>query len=127
MPPVATALGKGTFGPLCNPQEVDPVTADAIAKLRLPRACKARYQGAARRAGKSLSGFMRQACDQAAAGLDTSAVRTDLATLRRHLNLVSAVADEAAEGGLDRATIQRLGREAAAMRAILDRHLAVRP
>jgi hypothetical protein len=103
------------------------VTADAIAKLRLPQACKVRYQGVARRTGKTLSGFMRQACDQAAAGLDTGAIRTDLVALRRHLNFVSAVADEAAQGGLDRPTVQRLGREAAAMREILDRHLSVRP
>ena len=100
------------------------MTADAIAKLRLPRAAKARYQGAARRSGKTLSAFVRQACDQAATGLDTAAVRADLAALRRHLNAVAAFADEAAHGGLDAPTARRLAQEAAAMRVVLDRHLA---
>lgn len=100
--------------------------ADAIAKVRLPQASKAHYQGVACKTGKTLSAFVRQACDQAASGLDTRAVRADLATLRRHVNAITTVADEAAQGGLDRATIQRLGRDAAAMREILDRHLAVR-
>lgn len=101
------------------------MTADAIAKLRLPRTAKTAYQSAARRAGKSLSAFVRTACDQAVAGLDTGAIRADLVAMRRHLNLVAAYADEAAAGGLDGPTARRLGQEAAAMRAILDRHLTV--
>lgn len=104
------------------------MTADAITKVRLPQATKARYQGAARRSGKSLSAFVRQACDQAATGLDTAAIRADLAALRRHVNAVMAYADEAAHGGLDAPTARRLAQEAAAMRAVLDRHVgAVRP
>lgn len=99
------------------------MTADAVAKLRLPQARKAHYQGVARNSGRSLTSFMLQACDQAASGLDTRTVRADLATLRRYVNSFASVADEAAQGGLDRATIQRLGRDAAAMRAILDQHL----
>jgi hypothetical protein len=100
------------------------MVADAIAKVRLPQACKTRYQGAARRSGKTLSAFVRQACDQATTGLDTAAGRADLATLRRYVNGFATVANEAAQGGLDRATVHRLGRDAAAMRAILDKHLA---
>lgn len=99
------------------------MTADAIAKLRLPQAAKMRYQGAASRSGKSLSAFVRAACDQAAAGLDTAAVRADLAALRRHVNAVAAYTDEAAHGGLDAPTARRLAQEAAAMRAVLDRHV----
>lgn len=101
------------------------MTANAIAKLRLPQAAKTAYQGAARRAGKTFSAFVRQACDQAVTGFDTGAIRADLAAMRRHLNLIASYADGAAQGGLDGATARRLSQEAAALRAILDRHLAL--
>ena len=101
------------------------MTEDAVAKLRISGARKARYRTVAAAHGTSLSGFIRTACDQAAAGLNTTAIRSDLAVLRRHLNQFAAFANEAAEGGLDRQTVHRLAQESASMRVIIDRHLAV--
>lgn len=124
MSSVGRQQGKGA-GPLCNPQERDAMTEDAVAKLRISGDRKARYQAVALAQGNSLSGFIRMACDQAAAGLNTAARRGDLAVLRRHLNIIASFTDEAAEGGLDRQTVRRLAQESAAMRAIIDRHLAV--
>ncbi|NEU12803.1 hypothetical protein G3T14_11735 [Methylobacterium sp. BTF04] len=98
---------------------------DTIAKVRLSERRKSTYLAAAGQVGGNLSAFMRRACDQAVMGVDPITTRADLTALRRYANAVASVANDAADGGLSREDARRLGQAAAAMQAILSRHLSV--
>lgn len=96
------------------------MVADTIAKLRIDNARKLRWQTSASARGRTLSTFMRLACDSAAEGMDAASIRADLVRVRR---LVNAVSDLALS--VDKEKARRLTAEAAEVRRIIDRHLAI--
>ncbi|MFY9289594.1 MAG: hypothetical protein WAP03_02655 [Methylorubrum rhodinum] len=93
---------------------------DTIAKFRVDERRKLRWRAQAAETDRSLSAFIRNACDAAAEGIDPASIRADLVKIRRFLNAATEVSRD-----LDQDSARRVAEQAAEIRRLVDRHLAI--